>query len=629
MTASVTCSEEDCKGVQLTANLPSGLSTATANPQGCGILESGESCTKSWTVSTNSVGTHSITVTASANNAASKTSSAVSVTVNAVCGDGTCEGSETSSTCSQDCPASTPTPTPTPTPAPAPTPTPSGTISMNVLSPTTNQQFIRGEKMLVKVKVTSGDILTDADVAAEIFSQTFKLHDDGLHNDDKTNDGIYAAEIGVKQSYEGIYKLVITASKSGHTGAVDSREIIVNPLLNVTAVLEKAEYFKGGKMIIEGIVKDGLNRSVQGGNLDVVMTSGLFKVARKSEVGVTGNFFLDYFIGFGDSEGNWSINVSVVDFNKNHGFKILSLSVKTPPAGTFYYAKFLSPTEGLAYSRGETMKISIEVTEADKSVANATVSWKTPKGGIMVLNETSPGVYTSAYVLGWDDPIGDINIIAEGIKEVEGKLKAGGNFISIAVKPVELKLDLILPSKSNFVIGETLKIAAKAFYPDGTSVGGASVFVESPKGEKIFLKEEEEGSYKADYKIKTGEEGRWQMQLKAVDAYENSALLQRAIFIGEITIFYLLLQYWYLAVIGVSPFAYLGYRLTRFVSAKSRMENMREELKRVVEMEKEAQIKYYKKGSMDKDTYASLMKEYEQKEQDLKAKIGKTKDKNK
>ncbi|MBI4010010.1 MAG: hypothetical protein HY361_02340, partial [Candidatus Aenigmarchaeota archaeon] len=107
LTASASCSVARCNGVQLTANLPSGLSS---NPsiQTCGGLNPNETCTKSWTVSTDSIGTYSITVTASAANAASTTSSAVSATVNAVCGDNVCEGSETTDTCSQDCAAPTP-----------------------------------------------------------------------------------------------------------------------------------------------------------------------------------------------------------------------------------------------------------------------------------------------------------------------------------------------------------------------------------------------------------------------------------------------------------------------------------------------------------------------------------------
>ena len=602
LSADVSCSGAQntvCNNMELTVTLPSGLSTSTAT-QSCGNVNRGDSCSKSWTINADTVGTYSITVTGSSTNAGTKTSNSISVSV-------------------------TTAPAPAPASAPPPPPAPT-TISIEMISPTVNQTFVRGEKINVKAKLTAGgSALSDADANVEMLSQTFRLHDDGLHNDEKTNDGIYAGDIEVKSWYEGSYKITISASESRYTGASDSREIIVNPLLNVTAVLDKTEHFKGEKLSITGIVKDSSNRSVQGGNLNFVMTSGLFKVARTSEVGVTGNFLFDYFIGFGDPEGSWSINVSVVDSNINHGFTVLSLPVKTPPAGTFYYVKFLSPAEGLSYQMGETIKISVEVTEANKSVTNATASLKTPKGAILVLNETSPGVYTSAYELGWDEPIGDANLIAEGIKEVEGKLKAGGNFIPIAVKPVELKLDLVSPDKSDFVVGEPLVIAAKAFYPDGTSVSGANIFVESPKGEKIFLEEEEEGFYKADYKIKTGEEGRWQMQLKAVDAYENSASFKKAIIISRITIFYLLLQYWYLAVIGISPFAYLGYRLTKSASAKSRLEDMKGELNRVVQMKKEAQTKYYRKGSIDKATYDSLMREYEDKEQDLRTKIAKAK----
>ena len=671
LTGEVSClstNNNKCKATQFTLNLPSGLSTSSLNPQGCGDINKGQSCSKSWIVSVNSVGTYSITVSVSTSNEGSATSSATSVTVNAVCGDNVCDSGESSTSCNQDCPCSSgqifcsgscraPTCStnadcndnnpdtadtcinnagsctascsnalgvapPPPTPPAAP-----GSMSMQILSPNSNETFKRGDKIPIKIKLTSGDAVQDATANVEAFLQTFRLHDDGLHDDGNTNDGVYAGTIETKSFYEGVYKLIISASKEGYKGVVDSRDIVINPLLKINAIFNNTEYSKGEKLILTGDVKDSLNRAIKGGSLNVDFSFKQWKSSKITEVGVGGNFFLDYLISFGDPEGVWAAKLLVKDQFNNSGSADLTIDVKTPAAGSFLYVKFLAPVESLTYSRGETIKLAVEVTDVSKPVSNANVSIKTPDGGIVRLDETTPGTYSADYNLGYDAPVGNISLVAEGITEAEGKFKGGGNFIPIVVKPVELKVDLLSPTKSDFVAGETVEFQAKVLYPDSTSASGASVFVESPRGEKIFLKEEEKGLYTTDYTIQTGEEGSWQMQLKVEDAHGNLALAQKAILIGEITLFYLMLKYWYLVAIGASPFAYLGYRLTKSASAKSRLENMKGELNRVVQMKKEAQTKYYREGSIDKATYDSLMKEYEQKEQDLKTKIAKGKKK--
>src|SRR3989338_5678775 len=95
LNATVSCSGASgkCNGVSMEAVLPSGLSTSSTNPQGCGSPNVGTSCTKTWTVSANSVGSYVINVSATSPNAGNP-SNTVSITVNSVCGDGAIDGSE-------------------------------------------------------------------------------------------------------------------------------------------------------------------------------------------------------------------------------------------------------------------------------------------------------------------------------------------------------------------------------------------------------------------------------------------------------------------------------------------------------------------------------------------------------
>src|SRR3989338_7687144 len=95
LNATVSCSGASgkCNGASMNAVLPSGLSTSSTNPQECGSPDVGTSCTKTWTVSANSVGSYVINVSATSASAGNP-SNTVSITVNSVCGDGAIDGSE-------------------------------------------------------------------------------------------------------------------------------------------------------------------------------------------------------------------------------------------------------------------------------------------------------------------------------------------------------------------------------------------------------------------------------------------------------------------------------------------------------------------------------------------------------
>lgn len=480
--------------------------------------------------------------------------------------------------------------------------------------------------MNIRVKLTSGaDNLIDAVAQAEIFSFTYRLYDDGLHNDEKTNDGIYGNDIEIKSWHEGEYKIILVASKDGYTGTVTELKINVDPKLDVNITFDKSEYTKGTEMQISGEVKSKPKTSVYGGDVKILFSSGLWQYSVDAPLGVQGNFFATYPISFGDPEGTWNVNLLLIDSFKNNVSKNLTIPVKTPPAGGFYYVKFLSPAEGLSYSRGELIKTTVEISEGNTPVSGSNVSLKTPTGDLIELNETSSGVYSTDYNIGWEHPTGNVSLVVEGKKEVKGSVKAGGNFILLKVNPAKIKIDLLSPTKTDFVAGETVKLSARAYYPDGTAVRSGSLETASPSGEKIFLKETEPGMYYAEYKIQQSEEGQWKMQLTAADTFQNSAALQRILFIGQITFFYLLLQYWWAVALGASPFAYLGYRSYQKFSVKTGAQKMREELGRIDKMKKDAQTNYYKKGSIDKQTYSDLMKQYESREAELKSKLSRVK----
>jgi hypothetical protein len=113
--------------------------------------------------------------------------------------------------------------------------------------------------------------------------------------------------------------------------------------------------------------------------------------------------------------------------------------------------------------------------------------------------------------------------------------------------------------------------------------------------------------------------------VEAIDAVSNFGELKKLIQVAPITPLYVILQYWYLVLAGMTPVGYYLFRLSRGFLKLSNVKNMESELERVTHMKKEAQIKYFKEGSITKEAYENLMEKYEEKEHDLKTKIAHSK----
>lgn len=594
-----------CNSIQLTANLPSGLSTSSGNPQSCGNMARGTSCSKSWTINTDSAGTYSITVSASGSNVASKTSNAITVTV------------------------TEPTPSPAPTPTPTPTPSvPAKPLSITIFSPKENQTFNRGDRIFVNITVTSENEILKGGMEELETSTNFSsanLKDDGQHGDTKDYDGIFANELLVpKWVQDGIYELKIKAKQSGYQTAEKVIKININSSLIMNITLN-SEYLKGEEIILQGQVVGTNNKTVSNSNITILIKNSERNKTISTISGVDGNFYSTYIVSFFDPAGNWTFKISAENLN-NSGFKVISLPIITPPEAGYYYVKFTTPVSGITYSRGETVPVGVEITEVTKPVSNGTVILKTPKGSIP-LEETVDGTYVGKYILDWDEPIGKYTIEVLSTKTEGGKLKGGGNNLIIDVKPAKLMVELLSPVKDKFVAGEKAKISARVLYPDGTLAQSVEVQASSPLNETIFLTGIEPGVYQATYKLREGEEGPWFLQLTAKDGHDNIGLAKQIVEVGPITIFYLLLTYWYFVAIGSTPFLYLGYRLGGKYFLKSRAKSYTEELSRIKKMKKDAQIKYFKDGTINRETYGKLLEEYEKRQEEIKSKLPKIKKK--
>lgn len=596
LSASVSCSGPgNCGDTELTANLPSGLSTTSSNPQSCGNLKKNKSCSKSWTVSGDSAGTYSITVSVSSEDGGSATSDSISVTVNA-------EESEGETTTSTNTTSTTTTATTT---TATTGDTEKTSVSVEIISPAAGSVFNRGDSVLVRASVGRKDIQVEATLG-----QTVQLFDDGTHGDDGFQDGVYANTITVPLLPAGPTELKVRISDKTFAGE-DAIEVEVASSLSIEHGLKEG-YSQGEEIVFSGKVLSASGEPLEDADVEISARLGDASFGLKTKSGFNGTIDGSYIVSFLDPVGNWTFNLTATDGEGNAGSSVFELPISPPSGGLSYTAKFTNPLPELVYERGDSVPIFVELFESGAPLSGANVTVRTSSGEIVRLRETTGGAYVGEYVIKFDDPTEGFSLTAIAVKNVEGKIRGGGNKIDLAVEPAKLRIELLTPDTRQFTVGEKVRISARALYPDGTLGTGLFVTALTPLNESIALEEIDPGVYQATYQLKEGEEGPWLVSVEAIDANVNSGATKQLVQVAPITVFYLVLQYWWAILAAASPGIYLGFVRGRAWYAGDKMRRLEEKIEDLTRMKKETQTKYYKEGSIDKKTHDRLMSRYEE-----------------
>ena len=552
--------------------------------------------------------------------------------VSAPCGDGKCKGQEDCNSCPEDCGACPPPPSPPPSPPPdssaeTSTSTSSGESEppVNVIpkSPANGDTIKRGT-LLVLAEGFQGDIVNpymDVTAESEIFGN-IKLE----NNFEYIAQGTYGARVKIGRNItKGQYAIIIKAV-SGRR--FDQQRILINvdPEIYIKTSVDET-YFKGGRIKFDGDLsyfsKDRVNKT----KVNISINAEDFSLTKILMPGPDGKFKDSYLISFAEPDGVWNITETALDEDENEGSAKLSTTVYTPQGFAYYTVTFLSPLKDAEYKRGGTVPISVEVREEGNPVENATVDFRNPKAEIITLKEVIPGTYAAEYKLNPDDFIGRWHIPVQAVKSQRGTIKAGGNKVTVNIRPAALNLDLITPTTTKFFAGLKEEIKAELKYPDGTRVENADITA-TIGNEKIQLTESKPGVYSAPYLFTEKNAGISTLELSASDIYGNSITTPpKAINVEKIgkyelklRLFYynVLLRYWYLGVLGIifiviviSPFWHRAH-------LKAGIKKTTDEEKRVLDMQKDLQLKYFKHHSISRGDYDKLMLNYRERSSDLK-----------
>jgi hypothetical protein len=417
---------------------------------------------------------------------------------------------------------------------------------------------------------------------------------------------------------DGSFTYQVTGTTAGGVAATVDVTVNISTVITITMATDNASYEKMQIITISGTAMDPENDPVGSGTATISIVSGVWSQTFQSTI-TDGVYSLSYTITLDNPENTWTISVSAVDSYGNETSAPVSVEVKvTYPSHPFYIIAFLSPFGGQVFLRGQAVTVSVQITDSenpDTKVSGVNVVLTTPIGDNALLAEGSLGTYSVAYTLRMGTPTGNLSMTVLGEKTVDGVLMAGTNVATVKINPATLVLRLTSPTKREFEAGETVKVEVQASYSDGSSVDEGIIFVNRPRGDNLQLTAEWSGVYGATYIIDDDEVGTWDIRISAVDAYGNSASVEAgSTVIGQRGLFS---RYWpvvlaaVLGLVTASAFAAHGQLRTR------RLGTIKREKQQIEKLKKEVAVNYFTKGSIPRETYDNLTKEYATKLTDL------------
>lgn len=292
-------------------------------------------------------------------------------------------------------------------------------------------------------------------------------------------------------------------------------------------------------------------------------------------------------------------------------FFLLLLALAFVPAAEaqlYYNIILLSPVEDSIHYLGDRIEFRIEVSEAGKSVSNASVTASLPNGAVLALSE-SGGAYISNYTLKWDDPPGKWIIKLKAEKNV-GEIYRGERNISINIKPAALLVQILSPNEYR-ISEEDVEIKVNASYPDGSPFRG-SVTASTPYKEEVM-------GYRNSlyYYSFPARDGFWTLKVNASDG-KNSGYAERVFLISRRSVLDSIMEYWY--ILAIPPAAiFLVLFLIRFPDIMlARLKKKERETK---EMLIGTQEKYFREKTMGWKNFSELQAKYKAQYESVKSDI--------
>jgi len=397
--------------------------------------------------------------------------------------------------------------------------------------------------------------------------------------------------------------------------------VIYDYLLNLKT--DNKSYKKGDKIVIDGnITTNAPYNKILADNIAISLQHRNWR--RFASVSLQNNSYsLSYNISYGDPEGVWNITAKIFDNQGNIFDRIITVNVSMPADVIRYKVLVLSPPEKAVYKRGDTLKISVFVSENDIGVKNATTVCMLPNMERIFLTEIKQGYYQQSYKIQSDSYIGLWHLSIDSVNNSEENTIAGGSNTSIIVKPLKLFINLLEPSLHNYKLGDNIELKINLTYSNNTYVKNAIVTVDI-FNKKIELINQDDGRYSINYTIIDEDIGRWIITISASDYHGNNASITQVIQLIEEKQSVIPFMTIFILIFSIIIFTIILLFLRKYFNKQS-FKDIHSEIKEIKRLQGEVAINYFRKGSISRKTYDSLMKENTIRLTELNKEISKTK----
>jgi len=435
----------------------------------------------------------------------------------------------------------------------------------------------------------------------------------------------YTNSSGLTPLSSYIYFSSTNKSEIGHftynitiNGDENNKSILIDIIItyNITIMLktDKNNYQNGEKIHIFG----NISKTHPTDNINNIIINYEYNNWKRTAASSIKNnsFEHSYNISYGDPNGIWNITTTITDIEGNIFSNMSKITINPPPDLLRFNVLLYSPPEDAVYYRGNTINISVYVTEAGEGVNNAITLCLMSIDNIVNLTEISDGYYQGSYTIPWDSEIGNWSLSIECIKKSGSNLKAGGTYTFLQVKPAKIKLELLEPIKNDYFVDETISIIADLSYPDGKAIKDAEVFANTSSFD-IELVDQQNGTYLSNYVLSNKDLGSWFIDVYARDKFGNDALTTKTIQVintEQINIPFFTI----LGILIVSLFGFFSVYILKRNFSFQRLNDIESEIQEEERLQNETAVKYYKNGSISRNTYDALIKQHTERLGELK-----------
>lgn len=481
-------------------------------------------------------------------------------------------------------------------------------LSIEVLSPTSEQSFMRGESVLLKFKILADDRpIASADTNVIGVFGIIDLKNDGEHGDGLLGDSVYGNYAVVGEDVdEGTYDLVVSSSFLG-LSKIETFEVEIVPRLDMSVEVDQSVVL-GETVHISGVVKKkGEYVSIP---LEVSITQNDEEIFKEDvESNEAGEFEVEYHTATINPDGVWQVRVYGEDATGNYALfedMILVAEAKSVQPLDVEFLSRINPN----YTRGENLLVVAKVIEGGENISRANCMLHLPNGDKVDLKELQQGQYSAMYEIPLDAELEKQNFFISA-SYVDGNVLHKGEKVFVTnILPAELTINVIKPEQMSFMVGEKIEFITEVTYPNESLVPNADVKI-LVFDEEIALEQIKKGLYVTEYVTKDSKMGETDVYFGATDEYGNEGFKAVRVDISGKSGTYYVKQYGTLGIIAVVVIGAVGAIVGVARWRKAKLKHLQEKEEGIKEKIMDLQNRYFSEKSVGVKAYKELLGKYE------------------